>query len=115
MQTAVGLPLEMVHGGARAAAVYLAGVAAGSLGTSVCDPTVCLAGASGGVYALLAAHLSNVLLNYHTMQWGAVRLLAVFVFGMYYIYCVLYCIIIHIQNRSNILNSSLSQFLCIDS
>lgn len=83
MQTAVGLPLEMVHGGARAAAVYLAGVAAGSLGTSVCDPTVCLAGASGGVYALLAAHLSNVLLNYHTMQWGAVRLLAVFVFGMY--------------------------------
>lgn len=85
VQTAVGLPLEMVHGGARAAAVYLAGVAAGSLGTSVCDPTVCLAGASGGVYALLAAHLSNVLLNYHTMQWGAVRLLAVFVFGMYYI------------------------------
>ncbi|XP_077299822.1 rhomboid-related protein 3-like [Arctopsyche grandis] len=81
VQTAVGLPLEMVHGGTRAAAVYLAGVAAGSLGTSVCDPTVCLAGASGGVYALLAAHLSNVLLNYHTMQWGAVRLLAVFVFA----------------------------------
>lgn len=35
---------------------------AGSLGTSVFDADVCLVGASGGVYALLAAHLANVLL-----------------------------------------------------
>ena len=34
----------------------------GSLGTSVMDPGVYLVGASGGVYALLAAHLANVLL-----------------------------------------------------
>jgi hypothetical protein len=39
-----------------------ANCAAGSLGTSVFDTEVYLVGASGGVYALLAAHLANVLL-----------------------------------------------------
>ena len=34
----------------------------GSLGTSVFDMHACLMGASGGVYALLAAHLANILL-----------------------------------------------------
>lgn len=34
----------------------------GSLGTSVFDRDVYLVGASGGVYALLAAHVANVLL-----------------------------------------------------
>lgn len=34
----------------------------GSLGTSVFDQGVYLVGASGGVYALLSAHLANVLL-----------------------------------------------------
>lgn len=37
-------------------------VCTGSLGTSVFDSDVSLVGASGGVYALLAAHLANVLL-----------------------------------------------------
>lgn len=72
----VGLPLEMVHGALRCAAVYLAGVLGGSLAASVLDPDVCLAGASGGVYALLAAHLANALLNFHAMRYGAVRLVA---------------------------------------
>ena len=40
--------------------MYLAGVIAGSLGTSVSDPTVYLAGASGGVYALITAHLASI-------------------------------------------------------
>ena len=35
---------------------------AGSLGTSVFDKNALLVGASGGVYALLAAHLANILL-----------------------------------------------------
>ena len=34
----------------------------GSLGTSVFDMDAFLVGSSGGVYALLAAHLANVLL-----------------------------------------------------
>ena len=36
----------------------------GSLGTSTLDPNVFLAGASGGVYALIAAHLATLILNW---------------------------------------------------
>lgn len=81
VQLLVGLPLEMVHGSTRIGCVYLAGVLAGSLGTSVFDPEVYLVGASGGVYALLAAHLANVMLNYNNMQYGIIRLAAIFIFG----------------------------------
>jgi Rhomboid family. len=42
---------------------------AGSLGTSVFDTEVYLVGASGGVYALLAAHLANVLLVREFHNW----------------------------------------------
>ncbi|XP_058804831.1 protein rhomboid isoform X3 [Phymastichus coffea] len=79
VQVVVGLPLEMVHGSLRIAAVYMAGVLAGSLGTSVFDTDVCLVGASGGVYALLAAHLANVMLNYNNMEFGIVRLIGIFI------------------------------------
>lgn len=79
VQVLVGLPLEMVHGSLRIGTVYMAGVLAGSLGTSVFDMDVCLVGASGGVYALLAAHLANVLLNYNNMEFGIVRLVGVIV------------------------------------
>lgn len=50
-------------------------------GTSVFDPEVYLVGASGGVYALLAAHLANVMINYHSMQYGIIRLFAIFLCG----------------------------------
>ncbi|CAH1389062.1 unnamed protein product [Nezara viridula] len=79
VQVLVGLPLEMVHGSLRIGTVYMAGVLAGSLGTSVFDMDVYLVGASGGVYALLAAHLANVLLNYNNMEFGIVRLVGIFV------------------------------------
>ncbi|CAH1135982.1 unnamed protein product [Ceutorhynchus assimilis] len=78
VQLLVGLPLEMVHGSDRVALIYFAGVVAGSLGTSVFDTDVYLVGASGGVYALLAAHLANVLLNYNNMQCGILRLFGIF-------------------------------------
>ena len=55
----------------------------GVLGTSVFDPEVYLVGASGGVYALLAAHLANVMLNYSSMRYGILRLAVVFIFGNY--------------------------------
>jgi len=85
VQLVVGLPLEMVHGSARVFTVYMAGVLAGSLGTSVCDAgrQVYLVGASGGVYALLAAHIANVLLNYHNMEFGLFRLLVVFLIASF--------------------------------
>ncbi|XP_076326448.1 rhomboid-related protein 3-like [Tachypleus tridentatus] len=79
VQVMVGLPLEMVHGSLRIGTVYMAGVLAGSLGTSVFDTDVYLVGASGGVYALLAAHLANVLLNYNQMEFGLIRLFGIFV------------------------------------
>lgn len=53
----------------------------GSLGTSVFDTDVYLVGASGGVYALLAAHLANVLLNYNNMEFGIIRLAGIFIIG----------------------------------
>jgi rhomboid-related protein 1/2/3 len=79
VQLLVGVPLEMVHGSLRIGTVYLAGVIAGSLGTSCFDSTVHLVGASGGVYALLAAHLANVLLNFSEQQLSVVRLAFVFI------------------------------------
>lgn len=83
VQLLVGLPLEMVHGSSRIACVYLAGVLAGSMGTSIFDPEVYLVGASGGVYALLAAHLANVMLNYNNMHYGIIRIVGIFLFGKY--------------------------------
>lgn len=81
VQLLYGLPLEMVHGSARIAAIYLAGVLAGSLGTSVIDSEVYLVGASGGVYALLAAQLANVMINFGQMRYGVSQLMAVLIFG----------------------------------
>ena len=51
------------------------------MGTSVFDTDVYLVGASGGVYALLAAHLANVVLNYNNMEFGIVRLIGIFIIG----------------------------------
>ncbi|XP_050337460.1 protein rhomboid isoform X3 [Bactrocera neohumeralis] len=81
VQLLFGLPLEMVHGSGRIACIYFSGVLAGSLGTSIFDPEVCLVGASGGVYALLAAHLANVMLNFHQMRYGILRLINILVFA----------------------------------
>jgi len=75
VQLALGVPLEMVHGWWRLLLVYLAGVIAGSLGTSFTDPSVYLAGASGGVYALLLAHLASIILNWKEMELAIFRLL----------------------------------------
>ncbi|XP_073838223.1 protein rhomboid-like [Musca autumnalis] len=80
VQLLYGLPLEMVHGSARIAVIYMAGVLAGSLGTSVIDSEVYLVGASGGVYALLAAQLANVMINFAQMRYGASQLMAVLIF-----------------------------------
>jgi len=77
VQIVLGIPLEMVHGWWRLLIIYLAGVTAGSLATSVTDPSVYLAGASGGVYALLLAHLASVILNWKEMEFAVFRLLFV--------------------------------------
>lgn len=59
----------------------IVGVLAGSLGTSIFDSNAYLVGSSGGVYALLAAHLANIMLNFNQMEFGIYRLLAILLFG----------------------------------
>ena len=76
LQLVLGLPLEMVHGSARLGLIYAAGVLAGSLSTSVLDPGVCLVGASGGVYSLLAGHTANIVTNFSNTRYGGTRLVA---------------------------------------
>ena len=44
------------------ASFYMFPLFTGSLGTSIFDMQAFLVGASGGVYALLAGHLANILL-----------------------------------------------------
>ncbi len=76
IQLALGIPLEMVHRWWRILLIYVTGVIAGSLVTSISDPDVYLAGASGGVYAIIAAHLANVIFNWSEMEFPALRLIA---------------------------------------
>lgn len=75
VQLFLGVPLEMVHRWWRVVLVYLAGVAAGSLATSLTDPKVYLAGASGGVYALVAAHIATIIMNWAEMEFAIIQLL----------------------------------------
>lgn len=92
-QLVYGLPLEWVHGWARIAIIYLAGVFAGSLGTSVVDSDVYLVGASGGVYALLAAYFANILLNFGQMRYGMGQLVRVIVFGKRLCFCFFFFVV----------------------
>ncbi|XP_043485829.1 rhomboid-related protein 2-like isoform X2 [Polistes fuscatus] len=73
VQIMLGIPLEMVHKWWRVLIIYIAGVIAGSLGTSVSDPTVYLAGASGGVYALITAHVATILMNWSEMEFAGLQ------------------------------------------
>ncbi|KAL1485754.1 hypothetical protein MTO96_047230, partial [Rhipicephalus appendiculatus] len=57
------------------------GVVAGSLGSSLSDPYVFLAGASGGVYALIAAHLATLILNFKEMDFAWIRVVFLTIFG----------------------------------
>lgn len=73
-QIFLGIALELVHQWWRVALVYLAGVLAGSMGTSLSSPRTFLAGASGGVYALITAHVATIIMNYSEMEYAIVQL-----------------------------------------
>ena len=58
--------------------VYIFGVLAGSLTTSIFRPTVYLSGPSGGVYTLITAHLGTVIMNFRYISLPEnVRLLCI--------------------------------------
>ncbi|KAL2084753.1 hypothetical protein ACEWY4_020271 [Coilia grayii] len=67
MQLLLGIPLELVHKGFEVGMVYLSGVLAGSLASSIFDPLSALVGASGGVYALIGGYFMNAIVNYREM------------------------------------------------
>jgi hypothetical protein len=52
----------------------------GALLFSVFDRNIFLAGASGGVYALLSAHVANVALNWGEMEFNWIRAIVLGVF-----------------------------------
>lgn len=62
VQILLGCILEVFHRWWRVSLIYLSGVLAGSLGNFVFDPTHKLAGASGGVYSLITAHVATIIL-----------------------------------------------------
>uniref|UniRef100_A0A182NNA5 Rhomboid-like protein n=1 Tax=Anopheles dirus TaxID=7168 RepID=A0A182NNA5_9DIPT len=80
VQIFLGVALELVHCWWRVALVYLAGVVAGSMGTSIFTPRVFLAGASGGVYALITAHIATIVMNWKQMEYAIVQLFVFLVF-----------------------------------
>ncbi|XP_013871788.1 rhomboid-related protein 2 [Austrofundulus limnaeus] len=67
MQLLLGIPLELVHKGFEVGMVYMSGVLAGSLASSIFDPLSALVGASGGVYALLGGYFMNAVVNFREM------------------------------------------------
>ncbi|XP_067637635.1 rhomboid-related protein 2 [Eurosta solidaginis] len=80
IQIFLGVALELVHHWWRVALIYLAGVLAGSMGTSLTSPRIFLAGASGGVYALITAHIATIILNYKEMEYAIVQLFVFLIF-----------------------------------
>ncbi|XP_063734967.1 rhomboid-related protein 2 isoform X2 [Eleginops maclovinus] len=84
MQLLLGIPLELVHKGFEVGMVYMAGVLAGSLASSIFDPLSALVGASGGVYALIGGYFMNAVVNFREMipLLGVFRILAIVIFGV---------------------------------
>ncbi|XP_047098428.1 rhomboid-related protein 1-like [Schistocerca piceifrons] len=83
VQLLLGVPLEMVHGRRRMLAVYSSGIIFGALLTSVFDPVVFLAGASGGVYALLFAHIAAIFLNWSEMKYNTYQVMILTIIILY--------------------------------
>ncbi|KAL4003217.1 Rhomboid family protein [Acanthocheilonema viteae] len=73
-QIVIGIPLELVHKMWRIATIYLMAVCLGALLQYALDPSVYLIGCSAGVYALMGAHLSNLIVNWAEMPFRLVRL-----------------------------------------
>lgn len=80
VQLAIGVPLETVHSFTPIFIVYTGGVIGGALGNSVADPHSYLAGASSGSYALIAAHLSELIMNWNEVRGACLKLIAFVIF-----------------------------------
>ena len=83
MQLFIGIPLEMSNAWWRVGLVYTGGVIFGSLGTSTFTPHDTLAGASGGVYSLISAHLSTLILNWKENRYRHLQFPIFLLFSYY--------------------------------
>lgn len=83
IQLAVGIPLELAHKFEPVFIIYMGGIVGGALGNSIADPHSYLAGASSGCYALIAAHLSNLIINWTEIRGACCRLFTLLVFSSY--------------------------------
>ena len=81
IQLIVGVPLELCHKFNPVFIIYLGGVVGGALGNSIADPHSYLAGASSGCYALIAAHISNLMINWSEIRGACCRLMVLIVFS----------------------------------
>lgn len=70
----VGSPFETFHGHWRAALIYSAGVVGGAWCHMVLDAHTALIGISAGVYALTAAYLSDLALNWYSIKYRKPRI-----------------------------------------
>lgn len=75
VQLFLGIILEIVNRWWRVLIIYFAGVVAGSLGASIVDPESILQGASGGVYAVITAHIASIILNWRQMDYQLAQLI----------------------------------------
>nr|XP_023014463.1 rhomboid-related protein 2-like isoform X1 [Leptinotarsa decemlineata] len=64
VQIILGVPLEMVNRSWKILHLYFLGGITGCLAHAIIDGNTRLGGASGGVYALLTAHLAQVIMNW---------------------------------------------------
>jgi rhomboid-related protein 1/2/3 len=80
IQCLFGIPLELKHGTRQVAILYVIGIIAGSIGSSVIDPEANLVGASGAVYTIIGAQVGAVMLNYDTMYMPVPRTLILLCF-----------------------------------
>ena len=126
MQILVGVFLEMEQegwkGSFKIALVYMSGVIAGSLGQSLTEPGIYIAGASGGVYALIAAHLSTLVLNWNeddeiqmpkkVVQFGLVKWIRVVFIAVLVIYDTTIQILGHLGYLAGDNNTSVMGHLC---
>ncbi|KAF5285143.1 hypothetical protein FQA39_LY16832 [Lamprigera yunnana] len=80
IQLFLGVPLELVHRWWRVLIIYFAGVLAGSLVASIVDRNSLLLGASGGVYAIITAHIAAIILNWKEIDHRVVHFIIFTVF-----------------------------------
>jgi hypothetical protein len=69
MNLVFGIPLEGLHGHLRMAFMYNVGVVGGAFCYWVLDAHSVVVGMSGGCYALIGMHVSNIAMNWHQLKF----------------------------------------------